>query len=475
MNSLHKIVVCVFFCFSITLVHAQSYHLYNGSSYAGVFSTYTNPASLVNAPYKWDLNVLSAQTTIINHAFDISGLFRPTDTLRYGFTNGSMPRAVYNSFDFALLNLRYRVNENTAIAFGWRGRMYSDAKTTPINYADSVSNANSFFHINKDNAPLSGFATNNGWLEFDFSLSKILKKDAHQIISAGVSLGYMKNLSGFFGQANQLSYQENALPNNEYYQTFTGLSMSSYYSHNYDLYDSTKDFFSNAKAFIKDTKSSINFSLGFEILLKKYQPYDEVEVSSTNYDWKIGASIMDIGKNSYAPNDRAYTNGALKTNLTSYDLQNKFNNIQNLKQFTDSLITCFSRYDSLKNNFSISMPTRMIVSVDRNLGDHFFINVLGDISFYATTPYRKVTTRELNILTLTPRWEKKNVGVYMPISYNVENNLWIGAGFKLGPLLFGIHNLGWLFGKADQLRGGLYFGIHIKPGEKDPKSRYDCY
>ncbi|MGL1227209.1 hypothetical protein ACSTKV_23195, partial [Vibrio parahaemolyticus] len=70
----------------------------------------------------------------------------------------------------------------------------------------------------------------------------------------------------------------------------------------------------------------------------------------------------------------------------------------NLKQFTDSLITCFSRYDSLKNNFSISMPTRMIVSVDRNLGDHFFINVLGDISFYATTPYRKVTTRELNIL-----------------------------------------------------------------------------
>ncbi|MFX9023855.1 hypothetical protein ABTN14_19860, partial [Acinetobacter baumannii] len=77
--------------------------------------------------------------------------------------------------------------------------------------------------------------------------------------------------------------------------------MSSYYSHNYDLYDSTKDFFSNAKAFIKDTKSSINFSLGFEILLKKYQPYDEVEVSSTNYDWKIGASIMDIGKNSYAP------------------------------------------------------------------------------------------------------------------------------------------------------------------------------
>ena len=166
---------------------------------------------------------------------------------------------------------------------------------------------------------------------------------------------------------------------------------------------------SNIKAFVKDTKSSLNISIGFEILLKKRMPYDDEAINSSNYDWKIGVSIMDIGKSIYQPNGRAYANPVLKTGQTNYTLQNKFNSIHTLQGFTDSLITLFSRYDTVKNNFNINAPTRLTISVDRNLGHHFFINASGNVNFYAVNPYTRANTRELSVLTLTPRWEKKNI------------------------------------------------------------------
>jgi hypothetical protein len=86
----------------------------------------------------------------------------------------------------------------------------------------------------------------------------------------------------------------------------------------------------------------------------------------------------------------------------------------------------------------------------------------------------KINTRELNGLTVTPRWEKKNIGFYMPVQFNTQGNLLVGGAVKLGPLLIGLHNLDWLFGRMDKLRGGGYIAIHIKPKDSTEKTRMDC-
>lgn len=451
---------------------AQSYHAYNGSSYAGIFSMYNNPASTVNTAYKWDVNALSFQTTLINNTFDLSGLVG-SDTLKYALKNGVQSRSINNTFDINVANFRYQINENTAIAFGLRGRMYNHVRTTDMNYLDSISGINSFLHINKNTQELSGFATHNGWIEFDVNIAKVLKKDDHQIIAGGITIGYIKSISGASTQANKLTFLETNFPNGDYLQTLTGLNLASYYSHNYDLLDSTKTGFENTKTFIKNSKSGLSISGGFEILLKKTSPYNNEEINQLNYDWKIGISIMDLGKNTFAANDRAFANGLPNILLTSADLQGKFGNIKNLKQLTDSILGSFSSYDTI-SKFSISMPTRLIVSIDKNFGNNFFVNATGSFNFFSSTPYNKIHTRELNLITVTPRWEKKNIGIYFPLQFNAENNVWFGVGLKLGPLLLGVHNIDWATKKLDQLKGGFYFGIHIKARDKAVKSKYDC-
>ena len=52
------------------------------------------------------------------------------------------------------------------------------------------------------------------------------------------------------------------------------------------------------------------------------------------------------------------------------------------------------------------------------------------------------------MITITPRWETKKLGAYLPIQFNNQNQFWMGAALKAGPLLIGVHNLANLFSKS---------------------------
>ena len=51
---------------------AQNYHASNGSAYAGAIGLFNNPASGINAVYKWDLNLFSFQTTVTTNNISLS-------------------------------------------------------------------------------------------------------------------------------------------------------------------------------------------------------------------------------------------------------------------------------------------------------------------------------------------------------------------------------------------------------------------
>ena len=112
--------------------------------------------------------------------------------------------------------------------------------------------------------------------------------------------------------------------------------------------------------------------------------------------------------------------------------------------------------------------------MDKNLGNHFFVN--GDLSlnFYSTSDVLKTNTRELNLLTVTPRWETIALGAYLPIQYNTQGQLWVGAAIKLGPLVLGVHSLE-IFNKYPSLNGGGYLLISFHPFNKSKvHSYFDC-
>jgi hypothetical protein len=86
--------------------------------------------------------------------------------------------------------------------------------------------------------------------------------------------------------------------------------------------------------------------------------------------------------------------------------------------------------------------------------------------------------QELNLITVTPRWEKSNLGAYMPVEVTNQGHFWVGGAVKLGPVLFGLHNLGWLVSKKSVPNGGGYLAVIIHPGKFEgdgvpcPKFKY---
>ena len=183
---------------------------------------------------------------------------------------------------------------------------------------------------------------------------------------------------------------------------------------------------------------------------------------------------MDLGKNTF--NTSVYSGNFYNpvSNLTDADLSKKFNNTGSISEIRDSLATLFTSADSIASQFTISRPTRLILNVDKNLGNNFGINGQLNINFYSTASYTKFLTRELNLITVTPRWETLAWGFFLPIQYTTQGKLWVGAAVKLGPLTMGLHNISWIKSPKD-LNGGGYLMLSIHPfNKKQVMSRFDC-
>ena len=79
----------------------------------------------------------------------------------------------------------------------------------------------------------------------------------------------------------------------------------------------------------------------------------------------------------------------------------------------------------------------------------------------------------LNLVTLTPRYESRFLGAYLPISYSSLGNTAFGFGLRLGPLIVGsgtiISNLTSKKAQAANVYVGLKIPIYHKKKKKSKK------
>jgi hypothetical protein len=452
-----------FLCLAMVLpfsqLMAQGYQALHGSPYAGSTAVFNNPAASVNSAYKWDFTILSVHSKVSSNSIYLQdSLGTRSLTLKEGFSS----KFAHGTTDVSLFNILYKIDNRKAINFGLRARTYVHSKSAPFRYTDTISNFNSFLGYNNDAPYLEAFGTHSGWVEADLNYSQVLFENDYSKLSGGITLQIMKGMSGVFLKANKLSYLESKGPTgSNYYFTHGGGSYA--FSDTYDS-DSFKDFY-------QKSLSSIGVSFGVEYMLYNSEV---VTKNNLNYDWKIGASIMDLGSNKYKPGPGSAQFANPDLTVSDADMAQKFSGAETVEDLTDSLKTFFINNADITENFSVNNPARLIINIDRNLGNNFYVN--GDLSmnFYSTSSHKKLNTRELNLLTVTPRWETINWGFYLPIQYNTQGQLWVGAAIKAGPLVVGFHNFG-ILKKNTETNGGGYLLLSFHPfNKKKVLSKMDC-
>jgi uncharacterized protein DUF5723 len=363
-----------------------------------------------------------------------------------------------------LLNTRIALDRKTVIGFGLNVRGIGRVRADPFNFDDSIKNVRDFFSINPTNRPMGGKFIGSSWVEIFGSYARTIWDRPDSRLNAGITLRASRGLSGAYANAENIRFQSHTQGNHQYFTLENG-NVSYGYSSNYDRINDNKDTHQNARDFLSYTEGGAAFDLGVEYFIKSgaIPTFDEDDYF--DYEWKIGLSLLDVGLNQYKYGIESAALSGIQPNITDSTLEQKFTDISSLAEANDSLATVVESFTPLSGKFSIMNPTRLVLNVDRFLYDAFYLNMELSLNLSSLAGSKYHHVEELNLLTVTPRWETKNLGIYLPIQLNAAGNFWVGGAFKAGPLLFGVHNWANVFSKTKIQNGGGYLALVIRPGK----------
>jgi hypothetical protein len=437
-----------------------------------------NPASILSAPYPWDVTVFSVQlknstNALVLHDFS---LLPSKDTIGTSWKNGYFPRWAAFNYNVHLLNARIALGQKQAIAFGANLRGYGAIRTGPSYYSDSLVALGQFLATN-EGMVLSGNMTSSSWLELFATYSRTIVDDEYRRINAGITLKAMRGVSGLYAQLSGVTIGQGGSAIQPTYFLKTGYAQYGY-SSNYDRWKSSQSAFQNLKDLFVNTRSGASLDLGVEYWVKSQAVTNKMDEDTWyDYEWKIGVALLDVGENIYSYGTQSRIASQPLTNVPDSVLMTKFSGIGTMAEFNDSLATVVSSIAAPKGQFKIWNPVRLVINVDRPLQNNFYIN--GNLTLNAplnSTP-KRLLVKDFSLLSLTPRWETKKWGAYLPVQVTTDGKFWIGGAFKAGPLLMGVHNWANIFSKSSMQNGGFYVALVIRPGkgfeEKEDK-RYDC-
>lgn len=480
-KSLHNLQYILFACLPLLLhtpLHAQNYYGIQGSNYAGSLSAGNNPASIVNVPYKWDVTILGLQeknatngVTIHNYSL-LSSPQKATVT----FDQGDYRRFAYADFNINLLNTRIALNRKQVIGFGMNLRGYAQLSTGPINFVDSLKNSNGFFNTGNYTRKLSGNLLHSSWVELYATWGQTIWDNNNTRLNAGITAKVSRGISAAYTDI-QNGIVGQTVHGNSYVYVMQDVLAQYAYSDNYDGWQKQKSTSQNLRDFVSNTRGGASLDLGVEYIIKPSQVTSFLEDDTYyDYDWKIGLSLLDVGLNQYKFGRESRLVSGFQNNITDSLLDQRFTHINNLHAFNDSLAGIARNIQQPGGLFNIVNPARMVLNVDHFLFDAFYINGNLSVNLSSLSGHQWRLT-ELNLLTITPRWETHKMGVYLPVQFNTKNQLWVGGAFKYGPLLLGVHNWAEVFAKNKMQNGGVYLALTIhawKNTRAKGDKRLDC-
>lgn len=445
-------------------VSAQNYTAVNGSSYNGSLHVHNNPASIVNSPLKWDIALLGLQEKHTTNAVLIkkySLLSKPANA-EVVIPAGTFRRYGDINLNINLLNTRIALNRRNAIAFGVNLKAYGTLNTSSTYLSDSLGYFAEYFRQNEGNH-IDYKASASAWAELYLSYGRTVADNEAGRLNAGFTVKLNKGLGGAFGSLTNVNFTRTGFE--EYLLNTSDLDYG--YPAGYDRWDENRSVSANLKDFITGTRNAASLDAGLEYLVKlQTVPSAWEDESYYDYDWKIGLSVLDIGYSRHAfgaYNVRArnlvqgITDERLDTTLGIY--------FSSAKELKDTLSQLYNPIGTYNGDFGIGHPTRIVLNIDKYITDAFFINA--DISFDLSSFSKRLNrpVRDLNLVTLTGRWETRKKGFYFPVSFNNRKQLWVGSAVRLGPVLFGLHNWGWIFSKERVQRGGFYLSFLLRASD----------
>lgn len=413
---------------SFSIGFSQTLPGYNTSNYSGVNGVFSNPANVVGSKYKWNVNLFSLSGGLANDNASYS-LKNISSTFDDGldslfFADSKKNTSALANVDIQGPSFMFDINKKNSIAFTSRVRIMANMADLDGQFIQSINDQvspSTTFPITLQSDKNQKFMI-NGWTDLGVTFGHVFLDKGPHFFKAGVTAKYLAgatnnyvNIDNFRGTLNE-DLSNNVYLTNASGKVAIGLAGIDLSDDDAEIGDAI-DF--KSKGFGAD--------IGF---VYEYRPNN-----SNQYKFKAALSVVDIGSIKYTPNPNQ--SGGYTINIPNgaqwypSDLDNK--SLTEIKNYLDSH-PYFTSNAVPTSGYKVSLPTTMQVNVDYAASKNFFVNLGGQINMAKNDAY---TSFYYNYIAITPRFENKIFGAYLPISYNELSGFNAGFSLRAGPLFIG--------------------------------------
>ncbi len=470
------------FILTVTTSFAQDFPGYRAGNFTGVNGVFFNPANIADSRYRFDFNLVSASSFVGNNkaSFNLKSITQSfdSDSLKRQFTgSGAGASTGFVNVDVHGPSLMFNAGRG-AIALTTRARVMAniiDVDGELVNQLSEDANSNISFPYTIKSGQNMRVAV-NGWTEFGLSYARIFKNEGAHFFKGGATLKYLSgvangfvNIDGLNGTLAKDAAQNVFLTNatGRLATGFGGVNVSEL-----ELGDLTQ---MESTGFGGD----IGFVYEWRPNGERYKLRSGDEMQDRNkYKLKLGLALLDIGKIKYSKDVQR---------SGSYDVAITGNEQLALDELAEEEIDDYNAFfrnkpefftptaGSGENTYKVSLPTTMQLDIDYHLHRGFYVNGATQLSLLGKNT-KTYNNRYYNSFTLTPRYEGKAIGLYVPLTYNALTKFSAGASLRFGPLFIGSGSiLTAAFGNSKQadVHLGLRFGGLQKNMQKkeDKKAR----
>ncbi|MEN9448681.1 MAG: hypothetical protein RJA25_1971 [Bacteroidota bacterium] len=469
-----KFGLAVLLCISIISAKAQFLGI-RASNFGGVTNVNYNPA-IADSRYLVDINLFTQDVTTSNSYIGLKGKLLnfkngwDKDQNLWEHLNGK------NKFGYASTTTQLPLS--FLVGFGKnKSNKNAIALTGHINSVINVDNlgeplarnirwgwGNDAFNKIGDfrnqphtinNMGIKGMA----WADLGVTYSRVVLDKEKHFLKVGATLKVVKGIGAIYAYSDKFNYRFDNLDTIHITDTkiYTGASKNLDYflpSKNYDAKEFwTKDMLSNK---ISNWSAAADIAVVYEFRRDKDKYKYNMDCKDLYYNERdkhlvqFGFSVTNIGRLRFTKSDstRDYYMKDVKSdepfnqNTMFYDWKNMGTTINN------------------NSTFKMWLPTTINTWIDVNIIKGFGVNIAAQIN---PIPQKGNNVHHLTTVAVTPRYDYKWAGVYMPVAVDQLANAQWGLGFRAGPLYLASQDI---FSSLIKMKKGNARDINVQIGFK---------
>jgi len=446
-------------------------------NYSGVTGVMLQPASIVDSRHRFDINLFSVGTNYSNNYLLVNRnailKFNKNNFSSYPvFKDKYLTRAELGANEKVFFNVNNRTQlplsfmattgKKSAIALNIQSRSMVQGR----NITQALANAayGEFYpNANTGNIDASGFSINTlNWAEVGFTYGRVLFSSNKHFLKAAVTAKYLGGVSSLNMSSTNLRLGINAD------SSFNFTTSNTQYNHNQNagfnnIFD--RNFKPDESGFGYDAGLVYEFRGNIDKF--RYISYDDQKSyvadrrDANKYMIRLGVSLLDAGRFTFS---KPANVNSFSSAITGWRLRDQA--FKTLSNFDTALANRVTPLPNDARNYNVYLPAALSVQLDIRFIKGFYLNVMtynavkmGDEPGFRFDKY--------DYYTITPRWESRAVGIYIPYTFGNHKNLnnykgnLLGATLRLGPLFIGSSNLGTMAFNKNLKAADVHAGLKI--------------